>query len=97
MPLVILLIILLESIVSSGDLTTMSGKLTYEEGSGIFLVTEGVHRKVNLSFVYDSEDRLVIDDFGYVTVKGRYYKHLNVLRVEAINETTELTYMCYID
>ncbi len=95
-PIVILLMILLESFVSSGDLTTMDGRLTYEKGNGIFLITNETKR-INLSFVYDSENSLVIDDFGYVEVTGRYYKHLNVLRVEAINGTTELPFMCYIE
>ncbi len=85
----------MESFSSSGEFTRMSGKLIYEKDNGIFLITDDTHRKVNLSFVYDSENSLVVDDFGYVLVTGRYYKNINVLRVEEINGT-DLPDMCYI-
>ena len=86
-PILFFAIVLVDGFFSSGELTTMNGKLTYEKGNGIFLITECNHKKVSLSFVYDSENKLVIDDFEQVSVTGRYYKNLNALRVEEINGT----------
>lgn len=84
-------------ILNAGTEKEFSGIMEYDnEHEGIFLMTlEGLER-VNLDFAYDNESDLVVEDFGYVNVKGRYINLLNILKVEEIDESTELPVLCYI-
>ena len=78
--------------------TDIAGTLTYDtENGGIFLVTLDGIEKVNLSFANDDENDLIVSDFGKVMVSGTYYSLFDVLRVDEINEYTELPVLCYME
>lgn len=94
---VLLISVLSFSYMNAGMDTELEGELGYDAShDGIYLMTMGGMEKVDLSFAYDKEDELYIDDFGRVKVKGKYYSLSNILRVEEIDEATELPLLCYI-
>jgi hypothetical protein len=45
---------------------------------------------IELKFINEVEDELVMDDFGHVEVIGQYNKHYNFLVVDQILDTREL-------
>ena len=84
-------------ILNSGSEVEFYGTMEYDSSQeGIFLMTADGIERVNLDFAFDEESDLVIDDFGYVNVRGRYLSLMNVLKVEEIDQSTELPVLCYV-
>jgi len=74
-----------------GKYTEYEGRLEQlSDNKEIVLHTIQGDEKIDLSFYFDNEDDLIVDDFQNVKVSGYYIKALNLLRVEEIGETQNL-------
>jgi len=74
-----------------GSYVVYEGQLAYSaDRQEIVLRSSSSCETLDLSFRYDNEDELIVDDFGEVKVRGYYISSLNVLRVEEIMEVENL-------
>lgn len=74
-----------------GKYSEYEGQLQYlEQNHEIVLKTDDGRADIDLSFQFDDEDELIVDDFPKVRVTGYYIKALNLLQVEEIGEPIDL-------
>ncbi len=81
-------------IYNMGQYAVYSGQIDKTAGEEIVLLTDEGEEPLRLSFAFDKESDLVIEEFNSVNVSGYYNKILKVLKVEEIYEQTNPPILC---